>query len=681
MKIKRLWAVLILLALLCLAALPSCGKSKDEWRGEGGRMTVGDQGELLLQINPEKTLFKEHKGQTVRIYEYPFWQTDLSLEGRAPIMQTTLDKHMEIEIPMEGETGIPRLYSSFIAVLESGEKLFEMPVSLDNPELLAKDGDVFWGEGQIKGLGAGVESGDEFLSASLYSAHTLVELRLSELFSGDGFLAKMGQHELTLDFILMAQTDRQILQATNAHMQVSLRLIFDVPLSFEEYATVLNCFIKRYNGDNGCGEISALILGFGEARTSQNAETEDADAEQMARLIRLANYGLRAEFRSARVYLELSGTAGAAISYAKTVESKTVLPSGAEFGVAFYPDPVTKSMDGQTDGDTRYFNLSDLSAMSQRVSSELHGARICVIGLQFSSDDTSMQAALYTFAYRSASVARADFMIYRYQKDDRYGLFDQNGNARPLADVFLYADTNENTRGEALAQELLSRDWSALKTSYPARVVTKGYANEGEYEDKMSLLFDFSGGEHPSFFKVGNGYVPSVILADGLKAHVLAAALSPSNVSDGSGFAADLESSKELDGAYALTLKLLAQTRVGQNARVTLLLDGYTADGRLLSYCSSITVGANEWKTVTFHIREFTSQMDPEGACRITLLMLPQEGDEDFALMLHSAYVRGASERSSTLVLVLTVVSGLAVAASAISVIVLVTRAKRRRRR
>jgi hypothetical protein len=304
-----------------------------------------------------------------------------------------------------------------------------------------------------------------------------------------------------------------------------------------------------------------------------------------------------------------------------------------------------------------------------------------VIGLQFSSDDPSLQAALYAFAYRSASVARADFMIYRYQKNERYGLFDQNGNARPLADVFLYADTNENGQGEALAQECLPHDWAALKTSHPARVLTKGYANEGEYEDKMSLLFDFSGGKHPSFYKIGNGYAPSVMLSDGLKTHVLAAALSSSNVPDGSGFAAELESAEGINGAYALTLKLLAQTRVGQNARVTLLLDGRSADGRLLSYRSSITLGANEWKTVTFHIREFTSQVNPESPCRITLLMLPEEGGEDFALMLHSAHVRGASENSSTLVLVLTVVLGLVVSASAIAAIVLVTRARRRRKR
>ncbi len=677
MKFKRLLAVLVLLSVLCLPILSSCERTKDVWRGEGGHITVGEKGEMLLQINPEKALLKKNKGQTVQIYEYPFWQTELALEGRSPIAEAKLEKHMKIEIPMEGESGIPRLYSSFIAVLPSGETLFATPVRLETPELLAKDGETFPGDGQIKGLGAG----DEILSSSLYSAHTLVELRLSDLFSGDGFLAKMGATELMLDFLIMAQTDRQILQATNARMQVTLRLVLDFSLSFEEYATVLNCFLTRYNGENECGEISALILGFGEARTSENAETQDRDAEMMARLMSLANYGLRAQFRSGRVYLELSGTADAALSYAKAVLGKTSLPTDASFGVALSPDPVTKSMSGQKDGDTPYFNLSHLSELSQRISRELRGARMCVIGLDFPSSDLDLQAALYAFAYRSAAVARADFMIYRHQTDEQYGLFDQNGNARPLAEIFLYADTNENSRGEALAAELLSNDWDALKTSHPARILTKGYANEGEYKDKTALLFDFSSGNHPSFFTVGNGYAPSIVLSEGLKTHVLASSLSPSSVADGSGFAADFESAKKLTDAHALTIKLLAQTRVGKNARVTLLLDGRASDGRLLSYRSTVTLSANEWKTVTFHVREFTSQVDPESPYRLTLLMLPEEGGEDFALMLHSARVRGASGDSSALVLALTVAFGLAVSAAAIVTIVLVTRARRRQKR
>ena len=140
MNRKRFLAVVIVLCALCLPLLSACEGTQEEWLGEGGRITVGKQDELILQINPDRDLVKKSKGETVLIYEYKLWQTD-GEPIAAPIAEVKLEKHMEIAIPLADEGGISRLYSSFTAVLASGESLFPAPVCLESPELLAKDGE------------------------------------------------------------------------------------------------------------------------------------------------------------------------------------------------------------------------------------------------------------------------------------------------------------------------------------------------------------------------------------------------------------------------------------------------------------------------------------------------------------------------------------------------------------
>lgn len=676
-------AVCLLLAVLLCLSLPSCRREEDEG-GTEPRVTVDAKGMLTFAAEPETSVLSAHAGQVIKLYELKPGETVLSISGKTPIAEERVTAKLRIRFPLRTEeTGSARLYSSYLAVFSDGTLLSQAPCSLSNPERLAQNQADFPHANTIKGLNAA----DEMLSRALYSTHTVIELSAAALMGDSGEAAELGGVSILLDAELLAQTDRSVRAAADAGMQISLCLMPDSDAPVSAYAVLLDALAERYT-EEGEGTVSALLLGASAPRTSQNAETVEEDSARAAELLRLAQLALLSRFANGRVYACAFGTPDEVKSYLLSVYRTVSDMGGPPVGFALTPEPITASMLSDGAGQTRadsgipYLNLSDLTAIADELSVGTgRKARIAVVGLDIPADNPELQAALYTCAYRASVLAKADFLIYRSQSGEETGLYSAALAERPAARAFRCADTDSNAEGEGLAAALLSEDWGALSSIRPSRIAVQDTANFGTSGDSGRLLFDFSDESAPLFTLTGYGTQPKTVRSEALGGQALTAALSARAGTAGSGYRCTLAKAGSLDGVYVLSAKLLPQTPSETQAEITLLLDGTASDGRALSYSSTIRLGCNNWQTVSFHIRSFTSQMDSSAPCTVTLLMNPEyTPDGSFALWLHSANTRRAVTDYSALWLGLLIAACFAVGLAAVLLLFRTRRRAVRRR-
>jgi hypothetical protein len=379
------------------------------------------------------------------------------------------------------------------------------------------------------------------------------------------------------------------------------------------------------------------------------------------------------------VYLGIDGQMNHTQTYLQDVLSavKETLPNA--IGAALYPSPSTASLtlesenaDEQADRDLL---LSDLNIVTEAIRESVgKSTNVCVAGLCIPAADGALQSALYAYAYRASQGIKADFLIYKTPVHAETGLYDADGFPCSAAECFALADTAENLVAETLAAELLGKDWTSLKSPRVARIALteKGYTNTADNAGK--LYFDFSKeSDQPQFEAIGNATSPSTARSEAWNANVLTAQITPAPMGVNSGIRTKITDSKKLQKAQVLSANLHPQSNGAETAEITLLLEGTSTDGKSVSLEATVTLNCNEWQTVSFPISGFTTLMDPESPCSLSLTMTPVESemqDENpgthHALWLHSVSLRGAATDFSGLILVGVIAGGFLIGFSVI---------------
>ncbi len=683
----------LLLAVLLLLPLSACRREEEPTSApDTPTVTMNEKRELTYAVNLSAAVLQPHAGQTAYLYELRPGEDLTSLAAKTPLGEKKPTAKLRFQFPFDltaesGEVIGDRLYSSYVLAFTDGTVLSADPVTLVDVAGLA---DVK--ADRVAGI-KGLSTCDPTLSLELYAKHVTVEASVKELVSGNGISHTLGDKTVSFDAVLMSELDRQVKVASDAGLQVSFSLTPDAELSVGDYTAIFDFLAARYSGGEN-GRISSLILGDLAPRTSKNNATMETDAAANATLLRMAHLALASRVDGSCVYATACGTLAEVKAYLLCLRNAVRACGRFDFGVALSPDTASAGLllpdaagesvlTGNTDGETPYINLSDIPALSQFMTAELgRSRRLAVVGLQASAADPDLQSALLTYAYRICSNAGVDFMIYNAPVDDAYGLYSANLTARPAAEVYRLADTETNVNGEAMAAARLGEEWTSLTQNRPARMELADVASLGNGADAGKRLFDFSGEDAPAFWSVGSGTAPVLSRSESLNTQVLVASLTSPILGPGSGYACRLEDGHALADGYVLSAALLPQSASAASARITLRLEGTSADGRTLSYSSSILLGCNSWQVVSFHVRNFTTKMDPSAPCTVSFLMQPEETlpssapTESFALWLHSANVRQAAPDYTAPILVGVVVVGFAVGLVAV---VLIARPRKKR--
>ena len=676
LKFTRLCALVLTLLLLATSGLwlVACKKEAAEDGAPAVRVLNADTLQLTVKLDEE--LYRAHKKETVFLYEYAPSEGTSSAIGNAPIASAKLSSTVvEIDFPLQKENGArDRLYATYLLAAADGTLLTPSPIAVSDAHILAAHTGAFPNETNIKGLRATNAEPERLLAA----AHTMTELRVSELVSDTGaYSASLFDVALCLNEAVIATLDTQIKQASRADMQVSLSLVPDSTLPLTAYAAIFDFLATRYDGGE-YGLLTAFLIGSTEECTSDASPT--LSPIRAAELLRIASLALTSRVSCGRAYLTVGGETAAIEAYLAQVNAHTSREN-ASFGVALLPDSTVSSAE---EGANERLTLSNLSQLVQALKKQRNGARIAVVGLSFSAENPQLQAALCTYAYHASLNAKADFMIYTSPVGDGAGLYTAAFGERPAARAFRLADTGDNAEGERLAASLLSSDWQKLNRSVrSARLTLTGVGNLGSTEDIGKRLFDFSGGQAPAFVAIGNATEPQTVHSASFSSNVLVASLGATESGVGSGYRARL-SSEDLEGAYVLSAKLLGQAASATHVKITLTLDGTTTDGRALSYSASVTAEANLWQTVSFRVRDYTEQMSLASPTSLTLLLQPCDAsgtpivadasNARASLWLHSVNLRRAGKDVS-----LPLVIGIAVLGFSIGLlaVVLVPRLKR----
>jgi hypothetical protein len=272
-------------------------------------------------------------------------------------------------------------------------------------------------------------------------------------------------------------------------------------------------------------------------------------------------------------------------------------------------------------------------------------------------------------------------LIYSSLVGEKAGLYDPDGFARPVAECFALVDSSLNLAAETEAADLLGEAWTSLKVPRAVRVEMDELASVGVIEKTIERFVDFSEGDTKGFESFGRVTAPAVVQSESWQAPVLATKISEPYYDAASGIRWNFPDVKKLKDVHILSANLLIQSTSEENVEVILNLDGTSQDGRDLSLTSSVQVSPDMWQSVSFHIRSFTVQMDPNKPCTMTLTVkqmgnLPEEGEMTYTLFLHSLNAIRAEKDHSVLLLVGMIVGGFGISAS---IILLASRRRRRR--
>jgi len=669
---------LMLAALVCMPILVACKKETTP-AGEPV-LKIDENGEMTFSLLLDATTLQAHAGQTAYLYELIPGETMYDINNKSSMQKSKVSSKIKFTFDATDENGADRRCNSYLLAFSDGT-VFSTPIHLSNPELMAENTEAFPRANTIKGLTAY----DEDLASSLHSAHTLIPISTTELLVGD-IPAVWNGIGISLNGALMEQVDAKVLAAARAGMQISLELTIGTEAPISYVSALINLLLDRYSKKES-GVVTALIL-----KEAVIASTEDtsygSSVARMATLMRIARISMVSRVKNGQVYLGADTTLEATKAYAKEVYDQAKATQPISFGVALYPAPLTESLlpNEQTEGENedvedRELILSDVIETVKSLTDHMgRSTDIAILDLAIPASDLNLQSALYAYAYRVATAAKANLLIYSSLVGEETGLYSSDGIARPVAECFSLVDTAQNFAAETEAADLLGKDWTSLKSVKAVRVDMEEHANIGVIEKKTERFVDFSDGTDRGFVAFGKATSPEIRQSESWQAPILATTLSEPYYGRASGLRWKFPEVKKLKDVHVLSANLFIQSATQEGAEVSLCLEGTSEDGRALSLTSSVKVSTDMWQAVSFHIRSFTVQMDLDRPCTMTLTVkqteeIPTGEAVTHTLLLHSLNVSRAEKDHSILLLVGMIAGGFGIG---VSVILLTSRRKRR---
>lgn len=664
---------MILALLLLIPTFTACG-SKSE-TDAAPSLTVDSNGELHFLYRPTAAEIHAHAEQIAYLYEFTPGESLADINGKSSLLRVKASSKIEFTFPLTDENGADRRCNTYVLTYSDGT-IHPASVRLSNPASLAYHTADFPHANSIKGFHAE----NEELARSLHARHTLISLSASALLESDGSTASYNNITLPINGTLMYFTDEQIKSAVRADMQISLEITVEPSVSTSTAAALIAYLMNRYSTDD-IGIVTALILKDGGAVSSIDPAFSQ-NVSRAAELLRVASVSMVSRIQNGMVYFGTKSTHSMMKDYVIAVVDSARKNATTAIGVALYPDSAIESMipseiDESATGESstnepkdRPLLLSDLLNTADFLRDKLgRGTELAVLDVDISAEDPDLQAALLAYTYRVSMLANARLMICKNLLGDQTGLFSDLGEMRPAAECFSKMDTSENTVYEALAEELLGAEWSDLKKARVSRNTVTDLSNVASTENFGKKYFDFTKDTFPAFSAVGTASAPSTVYSELWQSNVMATSFTENQFGMASGMRCDLPSVNKLENMHVLSANILSQSPLAESAEITLLLEGTSNDGRTISYHSSVTLPCNTWQSVSFHIRSFTSLLNPSFPCTMSLTMrpiteqeppevLPAEGEVNGAepsvhtLLLQSVSIRGASVDYSSWIMI-----------------------------
>ncbi len=627
-KIIPLLSILLVL-ILCLCALPSC-KSRDLLaRTEIASLEIDGKGRVNALITLDLRVEEAHKGEKVRFFEALPGESAQDALRRDPLDEAKIGPEMRFRFPLTAEDGRSRLYSSFYAAYESGALMFEDGFYIENPQILAQNtSDFAW-----KRLPKAILNPDANDAMSLSVMHAAYEVKLSELTPGaDGPVAP-------------ERLDKQIREATDSGMQVSLFVTPDTPFSATETVAAMEMLSARYaGGENGL--ITAIFL-------------RAVDVNSMPTLCRLTSLALRSHVANGRVYaVAPSASFGETQSFFENLRLAFAASGEITWGAAVSPQPSDSlPWEDASEDAMSVANLASLSAALSSAPDEGRSSHFALCDVAYSAEDQALQAACFAYTYFSAVSANAGLVFYRDHLNDATGLRDENGEAHRILSVMKQIDSGLNTADRRMCEQLVGEAWSELDRTDPLRASVSGTASVGTMGLQEDALFDFSGGDTLGFVGAGALEAPKSHPSASWNQPVLYTWIDPTYHGE-SGVRKVLRGEELPKNANSLSVHLLTQLPSVEECSVTLRLEGTSVEGEHLTYEKSIRMPAGKWQSVTFGISSFSTELDHSMPCIMTLSTEPlSETDQDYALWIRGINAR-SPERDMSAILAIGIVLG-----------------------
>ena len=659
-RFKRTLSFLFIIALI-ICPLSACQKKVDPLAKSGfSALTLDKKNRIHAEITLDSQDLQEHAGQSIFLYELspdeelPDLSTKDPLDGARISHSVTLSTNLT-----DGDRS--RLYSRFYAVFSDGSLLSTDGFWIENPQQLAANKSEFpWGNSQ-----KGISIADANLAVELGSMHMMLDTSSATLTENATEVFSYNGVEYPISHNALALLDKQMLDAAQAGMQVSLMLTLDANTSRGQAVALIDLLTSRYSTES-MGIVTALFLD-----TPTTANLSD-----VALLCRVSNLALRSRIASARVYVLSSfESITETKAFFSNLSLNLALGGTLEWGAAITPVVSEEPWEKDTSDLMAINRLGELSRFLFYESNNTRAAWFAVCGLTFPSGDADKQAAAFAYAYRE-SVAAAATLIYLDVNDVESELYDEEHQARRIVSIYTRIDVALLQDDELLCKSIIGEAWSKKIADLDSRKLLSGIAGVGSIGFEETPLFEFHESEPHSFSAI-NGTSPSVLNSSAWNAPVLSTWIDP-QASIG-GVRTKLQDNSALEGVISLSSWILTtQAAEASVCTVRLTLEGETHTRQRLSYSADVEVAHAQWQLVTFQIADFVAEADLSRPIYLTLTTNPDvTPTEDYVFYVKDIYVRAPQSNGGTLLPALMIVA--CVVLSTVGVLLIYKRSARKR--
>ena len=609
---------ILVCAVLCVLTLAACERGANDPLARTAFVSLEVKSRETAEaiVSLDYPTAQAHEGEQLSLYAIlPGEERNEALQ-REPVASAKVATEVRFTFPVRDDAR-DLLYASFAVGFADGT-MTDLSRSFGSAKALAKNDRAFlWGNSR-----KGLVVSDPALAEGLYCAHAMIDVVFSSLLAASDMTYSFHGETYALSSDVLKVLDGRIKSATDAGMQVSLRLIPNLSLSEAEETALIDFLASRYAGnENGC--VSAMFL----------TVTEEMTASDAARCLRACQLALSSRVGDGRVYCQYgkNDSRQEAVSFFADVSAAIAREGAFAYGAAVVP-AVSETVAWETAEDER-LTLQTLPKLKKELDSlEPRPFDLAVCDLRFSALDEDVQAVSYAYAYAKAVSAGAGMIFYAEESDDAVGLTDETGNTRRICEIFASIDGGLSVAQQQLCKAVSATAWETIRDLPATRTTLFGIANAGVGSGESRTLYDFTLGDSLGFASVGGVSQPTLRPSAAWDKSVLYTWLDGSH--SPTGVRKIMSDARALEGATSLSVQSLTQYQSNSTGTLRLMLQGVDSMGDLLCYEAEVTCENGSWRTSTFHIASFTARADLTKPCVLTLVTEPNEEEGKFVFWI-----------------------------------------------
>ncbi len=677
----KIYAVMLICVIISMLSVGCSGDGKNALSEITSVKYDSETEKIVIEATLSSADVREFRGETVYLIEIPANSSVSDILTLIPISQTKAASEMSFTFPLKNGAKT-YLYSGYVlAAFDNVNGYIPLCESryIENPEVLSKNNEAYPSYSSIKGLS--VVSSSEAMSLGV--KHTVIRIPVEDYIipsdSENVITSVFDGISYSYDSKKIGELDYKIKTLSGAGIEVIFEFTLDTaPSALPSALSVLGSYsgealegdchyaISVSNGDSyrymaaffeflaerytrsdaKYGFAASYIIGRGvnslEDTGIDDARTLADSVSRYAKLMRVAETALRSKYKNGKIFASLGST----LKLSKEVEQnennvsdpalpvphrtlfgageflsaleKEIKAGGAfDYGVAFIPTEADSSV-----WDTDVSTSEILTAKNLSDARDIADSRELIIyNYEIPSDNESMMAASYAYAYLKAVAAEVYAFVYNGQADGMTGngssglmSIDSSGSVvskRELYDVFRTVDIIGEPEPGA-AKTLIGAEWSTLYSEYGEGIknVSFGSGNGSTTEDKEDkklkradrrAIFDFSEGKSFGFYPSdSSAYVE---IADYIGEKALKSGLYPRYIGEKMGVRSAPIAFETLENAMQIEVVLSADGGGGNTTVTELMLCQNSPEGGVV-YTSSVSVQSANRQRVYFDISD-----------------------------------------------------------------------------